>query len=188
MQMRVLGVVLGGMFAVLASASVRAADDKPWQYQPDFDYQGSANAKWQEQGVTLPAYPGTSGLIPLQVDNAHFDYFVDPESVSVGTHDGVVRYTLVAQSSDGATNVFYEGIRCGSPGMYKTYAFGTGKGPFQSMTGADWRPIRPKIADGFRFTLYRYYFCSGTGVAGNAKALVNRLKYQTDPSDPRSEN
>ena len=188
MQMRVLGVVLGGMFAVLASTSVRAADDKPWQYQPDFDYQGSANAKWQEQGVTLPAYPATSGLIPLQVGNQHFDYFVDPKSVSVGTHDGVVRYTLVAQSSDGARNVFYEGIRCGSPGMYKTYAFGTGKGPFQPMTGADWRPIRPKIADGFRFTLYRYYFCSGTGVEGNAKALVNRLKYQTDPSDPRSEN
>jgi hypothetical protein len=187
MQMRVLGVVLGGMFAVLASASVRAADDKPWQYQPDFDYQGSANAKWREGEVTLPAYPGTSGLIPLQVDNPHFDYFVDPKSVSVGASDHVVRYSLVAQSADGARNVFYEGIRCDA-GDYKTYAYGTGKGPFQLMTGADWRPIRPKISDGFRFTLYRYYFCSGTGVAGNAKVLVNRLKYQTDPSDPRSEN
>ncbi len=187
MRMRsVLTVLMWLLAAVSVTAS--GAEDKPWQYQPDFDYKGPANTKWHEQQVALPSFPGTSGLIPLQVDNQHFEYFIDPKSVSVGAHDGVVRYTLVAQSSDGVRNVFYEGIRCGNYGQYKTYAFGTGKGPFQPMTGAEWRLIRPKVADGFRFTLFRYYFCNGTGVAGTAKEIVNRLKYQTDPNDPRSEN
>jgi len=74
----------------------------------------------------LPAYPRREALIPFFVSaTTESDFLVDGASLSVAD-DGVVRYTLVARSRQGAESVSFEGIRCSS-GEYRLYATGAGR-------------------------------------------------------------
>jgi len=88
---------------------------------------------WEAQKALLPPYPKAASMVPFYVGPGPFAFFVDSGSVRVG-QDGVVRYTLIARSRSGATNVSYEGIRCEGYAR-RVYAFGS---------DASWsrRPIR----------------------------------------------
>ena len=111
-----------------------------------------------EEKLVLPAFPKNENLVRIQVDGGgNFDFFVDLESVSVG-HDGIVRYTLLARSVAGATNITYEGIQCKSRER-KFYAFGRQDRNWTIARDPRWIPISIAPRDMAEATLHDAYFC-----------------------------
>ena len=111
---------------------------------------------WKETDLSLPPYPKDAELIEFAVSSgATFRFFVDPASLSIGP-DGVVRYTLVARSPSGVSNISYEGIRCNSK-SYKVYARGTG-GRWTPRQG-EWREIEARTIQRWHNVLYSEYLC-----------------------------
>lgn len=133
------------------------------------------NKAWAESAVNLPAPPKKDNLLSFYVSpTATIDFSVDAKSLSVDK-DGVVRYTLVATSRTGATNVSYEGIRCQSAEK-KLYAFGQSDGNWSRARRDTWDVIRESGANRQHATLALEYFCDGGGVAGKAETIVERLR------------
>ncbi len=97
--------------------SVRAQPAPPLRFEEDYE-----SKEWREIEVQLPAFPKPDKLMRFRVTPSNFDFFVDTDSLSVGS-DGVVRFTLVARSASGAENITFDGIRCGTRER-RTYAFG----------------------------------------------------------------
>ncbi len=69
-----------------------------------------AEELWKEQQEPLPIFPRAQDLIPVRADAGAegYNYFIDVNSVSLAA-DEVLRYTIVIQSPDGASNIIYEG-------------------------------------------------------------------------------
>ena len=77
-----------------------------------FDSDFDSDKSWAELQVQLPAYPKAENLLPFDAGPAsHNLHYIDAPSIVVG-EDGIVRYTLVIKSPEGAVNVSYEGMRC----------------------------------------------------------------------------
>jgi hypothetical protein len=133
------------------------------------------NKAWAESAVILPIPPKKENLLSFYVSpTATIDFSVDAKSLSVDK-DGVVRYTLVATSRAGATNISYEGIRCQSAEK-KLYAFGQSDGSWSRARRDTWDVIRESGANRQHATLALEYFCDGGGVAGKAETIVERLR------------
>jgi hypothetical protein len=102
-------------------------EDNPFIYEQDSvtSSRVEEGKPWKEQRVELPPWPKDSDLIEFKLDGepSPFRYFIDGKHLAVGA-DGVVRYTLVVESSSGARNVSFEGVRCTARGEYKVYAYG----------------------------------------------------------------
>ena len=125
-----------------------------------------------EGQVALPSYPVAARLIEFEkTPGADFRYFIDPETLSVDK-DGVVRYVLVARSSNGAQNVTYEGLRC-ETGEYRFYAFGQADGTW-SRSRSDWRSLQ--VAPVLQRVLYVDYFCPQKVAILNAGEGVRALR------------
>ena len=129
--------------------------------------------KWKETEMTLPPYPGEAGLIEFPVSSgATFRFFIDPASVSV-TPDGVVRYTLVARSPSGVSNVSYEGIRC-STKSFKVFAQGAG-GRWTPKDG-EWREIQTRTIQRWHNVLYWEFLCPRHRAIQTAAEGVDALR------------
>lgn len=146
---------------LLAAAGSRAAENV---FVPDAEAPPPSSIEerkpWQEAKTPLPPWPSDSDLVEFRLDSAApdpFRYFIDKTHLSVGT-DGIVRYTLVAEGSNGTRNVSFEGLRCTPRGIYKVYAYGAG-GRFAAVDGADWHPVFDPSADIYRKELWQYHFC-----------------------------
>ena len=127
---------------------------------------------WRELEVTLPA-PPKGELLEFFVSAASsFRFFIDPQSLSVGT-DGVVRYTLVARSRSGVENVSYEGLRC-STASYKLYALGNGSRwtPAQG----DWTTIQRKSVQRWHEALWSAYLCPNRSPVTSVAQAVEYLR------------
>ena len=111
---------------------------------------------WKEAEARLPPYPKDADLIEFPVSSAAtFRFFIDSASLSVGA-DGVVRYTLVARSPSGVSNVSNEGMRCSSK-SYKVYAQGRDGGWFPRQS--EWREIEARTIQRWHNVLYFEYLC-----------------------------
>jgi hypothetical protein len=148
--------VLGGVLA----APVALAQESPFVFGPEEIVPKSVKPgeKWKEGDVQLPAWPRDNNLVEVQIDQPddRFTYLIDQASLETGD-DGVVRYTLIAETSSGARNISFEGIRCTPRGAFRTYAFGHG-GSFQiTEVAADWQPVLEGGA--VRRELWRHYLC-----------------------------
>ena len=108
-----------------------------------------------EEAVVMPPFPRGAKLIEFPMaDAGGFRFFIDGGTLSVGK-DGVVRYTLVAQSPSGVRNVTYEGLRCQSAEQ-RLYATGRADSTWvPSRTG--WQSMQN--ARPWQRALYREYFC-----------------------------
>ena len=125
-----------------------------------------------------PAYPKDADLIEFQVSSgATFRFFIDAASLSVGA-DGVVRYTLVARSPSGVTNVSFEGIRC-STKSYKVFAQGSG-GRWSPRQG-EWREIEAKTIQRWHNVLYFEYLCPRHRPIETAAEGVDALRRGVHP-------
>lgn len=136
-------------------------------------------AKQQDDAATipLPPYPREADLIEFRVDGApSFRFFVAAGSVSVSRErDGVIRYVLVARSSEGAENVSYEGLNCGAA-EYRTYA--TGQQGAWRRHEVPWRPVLQRRA---QRTLMNDFFCPRRVAIASAAEGVAALRSGRHP-------
>jgi hypothetical protein len=159
MRFRQVLVILG---LLIGAAATHAQPDSPFVFGPEEVVPKSVKPgeKWKEGRVRLPDWPRDQDLVPLSLDRAdsRFTYSVDTRSLSIG-EDGVVRYTLVAETATGNRNLSFEGLRCTPNGAHRVYAFGQ-DGRFQIMPGdSDWQGIDRTGADPARHELWRHYLC-----------------------------
>ena len=164
-------VLQASVLTVLAALAIHASAQP--KFDEDFD---DKNKPWEEIAVQLPSAPKTENLIPFLVSATATQRFsIDADSLNIGT-DGVVRYTLVAISESGARNVSYEGIRCQSY-EHKLYAFGRPDGSWSRSRRDAWERIHSNATNRYHATLFKDYFCNESTVAGNARDIVTRIRY-----------
>jgi len=146
---------------------------RKWEEDPD-------EPKWQESEATLPAFPKDEDLLEFYVSAVTPNrFFVDAKSISVGT-DGVVRFALVVKTAGGATNVSFEGIRCGAM-EYRLYASGRADGTWAKARASEWKPIENKPVNRHHAALNRDYFCPSTAPIGNPEEGRDALKRGKHP-------
>lgn len=152
---------------------------------PRFDEEFEDEQKpWEEIAVQLPPAPVADNLLPFYVSpTATQQFAVDAKSLTVDTDD-VVRYTLVTKSPEGATNISYEGIRC-LTGEKKLYAFGRPDGSWSRSRRNEWMPVTGRMVSAHHAILAREYFCQEGTVAGSARDILQRLRYQRPISASR---
>ncbi len=129
---------------------------------------------WLEEGTQVPTFPEKASLFEVEVAGGYpFQVYLDSKTLTVGK-DGVVRYTVVLQSSGGARNILFEGIHC-SRRQYRRYAYGIDEtwSPFQD---SDWVTITGGGQDRYRFVLYRNYLCDTSGTALTVQDIRRRLR------------
>lgn len=145
---------------------------------PQDDEEIDQTKPWQELAVELPTAPEAKGLLHFAItpNTSSQSFQIDPKALTVGT-DGVVRYTLVAQSSAGANSISYEGIRCQSFEK-KLYAFGHADGSWSRARRSEWQPISKNAAIRQHMTLAQDYFCRDGQVAGKATEIIDRIRNQ----------
>ncbi|VVE17363.1 hypothetical protein PCO31110_02981 [Pandoraea communis] len=169
--------------APLAALALIAGCSSMSQPVQDFDeylaQQEAAKGKWKEAEYALPTTPPQDAdLVSFPtLPNATLDYAIDAKSVQV-TDDGVVRYIAVIRSKQGARNVSYEGIHCSSFES-RLYATARPDGTWIPARNSEWRPIRPYGSTAYQGILYRDYLCQDKTPAGNAKAIVQGLRFPT---------
>jgi hypothetical protein len=140
----------------------------------------------EDKDVTPPALPDYNALLPFEVSkNTTLTFGIDPKSLSVGK-DNVVRYTVVIQSPAGARNVRYEGIRCTDGQQWKLYAAINEDGDgWDSETNTDWERIEYNSLNAYQLTLAKDYFCDFSSVAGDAKQIVENIRFKRSLTDQR---
>jgi len=128
------------------------------QVKSDWERENEERLKQAEEQVVPPPAFDKARLVELGLGIAaratDFRYFVDPATVSVGA-DRIVRYVLVARSTNGVDNVRFEGIRC--PGEYRVLAVARPDGSWGGRP-SEWRPV-PKDARVAENALSRRYLC-----------------------------
>ena len=148
------------LMSLLAVQSAVAAQNCS-KYYECYDFEEEPTESWKELKAKLPATPDPDKLIPFEVSVANANrFFVDPASISVGK-DGVVRFTVVIESSGGARTVNYEGLRC-EMRERRLYAFGQPDGTWVESQGSTWIPVHKqqhRMHNGYPAVLFDEYFC-----------------------------
>ena len=136
--------------------------------------EGGPAAVWSEMKVPPPEFPKPENYLPLQVKtSASFAFFVDAKSVSVGK-DEVVRYSLIAKSTEGVINVSYEGIRC-STNEFRVFAYGRPDNTWSEARIAKWQPIPAEARNTQRSTLHSEFFCPAGRIVDTPEEAVKAL-------------
>lgn len=148
------------LFSVCARAQLQDPDAEPWR----------------ERAVAPPAAFSTDQLQSFDVSqNAALSYGIDPKTLSVG-EDGVVRYVLVARSTSGALNVFYQGVRCAAAEV-KTYGrWNNNASSWNTGTKDEWVPLSFSGFTRPAMMLARAGICDGRTINGSAQKILNTLK------------
>jgi hypothetical protein len=188
-------VVAATLLALAASgwqASVMAQnsyEDSVFQNdaEPDAPRSVRPGRKWQEDLVTLPPWPKDGNLIEVKLDGPEqaLTYHIDKRSLATGA-DGVVRYTLVAESQTGARNLSFEGIRCTPKGRWRTYAYGIDGRFSESGVSDQWNEIQSAGATGPHYDLWRHYLCVDR--AFEPRPRKDQLRMLKSGRVPRVEN
>ncbi len=114
--------------------------------------------KWAEEEAVLPEFPQTENLLPFYVSEmTSHRFMIDASTLRVGK-DRVVRYVLVVQTSGGATNISFEGMRCDTR-EFRIYASGHRDGRWAKARFSEWRPILNKPVNRHHAALSRDLFC-----------------------------
>ncbi|MDX1434137.1 MAG: CNP1-like family protein [Gammaproteobacteria bacterium] len=130
---------------------------------------------WREADTELPSFPTAETLVPLMsaAPGTDYRYFIDVDSVSVDV-DGVSRYTVVIVAPGGASNVFYEAIRCDTQET-KPYAYGTRAGKFEEMPSTEWTKIYSGGSFAYRSLLADRYMCDRDGWPMDIDTVLERI-------------
>ncbi len=124
----------------------------------DFERNFEEDKPWVEVAAELPPYPKQENLIPFNVSSVTRNrYFVDAQSISVGT-DLTIRYTVVIETTGGATNVSFEGMRC-ETGERRLYAYGHPDGTWSKARNAGWEGIKMRSLLSYQKALFEDHFC-----------------------------
>ena len=128
----------------------------------------------------FPAYPNDADLLPFEVSKStNNKFYVDAKSISIGA-DGVVRYTVVMRMAGGATNVNFEGVRCGTA-EYRIYAVGQSSGAWTKARENQWRPIPRTGPNAYDKILYTDFFCPGLLIVDTPEETIKGFKRGAHP-------
>jgi hypothetical protein len=151
----------------------------------EFDYDFENEKPWKELESQLPAPPKDENLLPFQVSAATDNtFYVDSQSISVG-EDGVVRFTLVVKSPEGASNVMFEGIRCRTKEV-RLYAFGRSDGTWGKARDNEWKPIHYERRNRPDHVLYDDFFCPREIIVTDPAEAIDALKRGNHPRAGKS--
>ncbi len=138
---------------------------------------------FREDPVNLPAYPQQKNVMPVDIDAPHagLEYFVDPESIQIGSDELTSRLTMVIESRTGYQNILVERYRCNSR-EYKTRAYGTGKEIFYELHAPVWENIEQRSGSGSddRRDLITAYLCDGNGAVLPKRDILRRVRFPQD--------
>jgi hypothetical protein len=177
--MRLLPLLL----AVVAGVAAAQRTNDPGEFsgqQPQRSSESESDRRDRpESGVKLPAWPKNENLLEFRASSlSSFRFFIDAASLSVEP-DRVVRYTLVARSGSGVTNISYEGMRCDS-GTVKTYAYG--QDGRWNVRESEWRDIE---VGRWHSELRAGYLCvNRTAAIFSAKDGLDALRRGHNPGVP----
>lgn len=137
--------------------------------------QNEEPAPWQESKVTPPASFSTEAVTPFVLDaKSAMSLGIDPKTLSIDP-DGVVRYVLVAKSSQGALNVLYEGIRCDTAEV-KVYARWDNTSSWNSSGKENWEPLAFRGATRRAMQMARGGVCDGRVPNGPPARILRTLQ------------
>lgn len=139
---------------------------------------GPEDPDWREVEAPPPPALRTQGLIPLDIPGATLRFGIDPQSITVG-RDRVVRYVVVATSSTGTVNGFYEGIQC-EGGLVKVYARHNPDSGWVPARSAEWQPIHSTANTRHSLHIARNGVCQGRGVNGTPRQIISDLRAPVD--------
>ncbi|MBK9444439.1 MAG: CNP1-like family protein [Comamonadaceae bacterium] len=153
-----------GLFCLLIIGAAAHAELVP--FDPD----------WQEADVPPPPVFSRDKLLPLNMPiYVTLQFGIDPATISVAP-DGIVRYVVVASSTSGSVNAFYEGIRCGT-GEVKTYARASNTGTWTIIKDAQWRGLSDNQPSKHAWVFARQGACEGRAVAASsAQEIIRAMK------------
>ncbi len=123
--------------------------------------------------VLLPPYPKAKNLVSFASDVAGYQVLVDRTSISVGS-DEVVRYALVLKTSGGASNVSYEGLRCGAQDRI-AYAYGRDDGSWVRSRRPEFQLIPAHSNRRYYRELMEGVFCERRMIAGTALDMARAI-------------
>lgn len=133
---------------------------------------------WKEVEAPQPAPLRPDRLIRLEMPESTLRFGVDPASITL-TGDGIVRYVVVATSSTGAVNGFYEGIRCSTAEtrLYARYNPDSGWVPVKD---AQWRSLQETRPSRHSLVIARTGACMGGAPNQSAAQIVRDLGGSVD--------
>ncbi len=132
-------------------------------------------APWQESQVAPPTNFSTEAITPFVLDaQSSMRLGIDPKTLTIDP-DGVVRYVLVAKSSQGALNVLYEGIRCASAEV-KVYARWDNASSWNTSGKAEWEPLAFRGATRRAMQMARGGVCEGKVPNGTPARILRALQ------------
>ena len=129
---------------------------------------------WKESPVPpAPAF-SESRVIPIEMPKyMTLRFGIDPGTIAI-TGDGVVRYVVVATNREGgATNAFYDGLRCAT-GEMKNYGRFNG-GQWEMSTNPDWKPMR-LLNSTYTEALAKQAICRGSAPRGSVGEMLRELR------------
>jgi hypothetical protein len=154
-------------------AAVASAQSQPGGFDQAFD---GEERSWREIESQLPAYPRAENLFQFDPGGTTANrYLIDTASISVSP-DGVVRYSMVIRSAEGAENVSFEGIRCDTRER-RLYAFGRRDGSWSRARNSRWERIEANVAQSrHQLTLYKDFFCPEGRIVANREEILDGLQ------------
>ena len=131
------------------------------------------NPDWKESDAPPPPAFDLKRLLPIEMPPyMSLKFGVDPATLTV-TGDGVVRYVVVATSTSGAVNAFYEGVRCATDEV-KVYAR-YNSGAWHAVEAADWKRI-DNLNSRYTRELAQQGLCRGRAPRASTSDMVRELK------------
>jgi hypothetical protein len=127
---------------------------------------------WKEVEAPPPAPLRLDRLVSIDMGQSSLRFGVIPESVTL-TSDRIVRYVVVATSSSGAVNAFYEGIRCGT-GEGRIYARHNPGSGWVPVKDGDWRPLQDRTLQ-HSLVIARSGVCQGRSPNRSPEQIVRDL-------------
>jgi hypothetical protein len=131
-----------------------------------------------------PAYPRDGALLPVDLGPvSSFRFYIDRDSIVVRP-GGIVRFTLLARSFSGATNVSFEAIRC-STRERRPYALALRPGEWTTARASQWQSLDAGTASRPYLALANQFFCpNGLAAQSNAE-IIDALQLGRHPAtDP----
>ncbi len=129
---------------------------------------------WTESEAPPPPAFDASRLAPIEVQSyMTLKFGVDPATIVI-TDDGIVRYVVVATNkAGGATNAFYEGVRCAT-GEVKSYARYSGSG-WEKVANPEWKHMA-LLSSSYTLALAQQGLCRSGAPRASVGEIVRRLK------------
>ena len=160
---------LAAAAAVMLAASAHAQ----WrEWDSEFD---EGKKTWQEIQAQIPAFPKPDALVRVPTETATpHQFFVDTRSITLG-EDEVMRFTVVAKTAGGATNVTYEGMRCETQ-QRKLYAIGRSDGTWVRARDTQWHKVLLRDLTPHHHALYHQFFCNERTRPTAVRIAIDALK------------